>query len=110
MSRTGTFIKDARRRRVLANAALYIVTAWVAIQVADLAIDAGVIRLALRDVFVTAFLGFPIALIVSWFYDFTRHGLVRTPTPRPAHCMSGAIGGLRGNDSSSPESTPSPSP
>ena len=72
------FIKDAGRRRVLPNAALYIVAAWVAIQVADAAIDAGIIRWALRDVFVAAFLGFPVALIVSWFYDITRGGVVRT--------------------------------
>jgi len=73
------FIKDVRRRRVLPNAALYVVAAWVTIQVADLAIDAGVIRWALRDVFAAAFLGFPVALIASWFYDITRRGVVRTP-------------------------------
>ncbi len=84
MSTIGTFIRDVRRRRVLSNAALYIVAAWVAIQVADLAIDARVIRWPLRDVFVAAFLGFPVALNLSWFYDVTRHGIVRTP-PDGAH-------------------------
>ena len=79
MAGLAKFIEDVRRRRVLPNAALYIVAAWVAIQVADLAIDAGVIRWALRDVFAAAFLGFPVALIASWFYDITRHGIVKTP-------------------------------
>jgi hypothetical protein len=79
VSTIGAFIKDVRRRRVLSNAALYIVAAWVAIQVADLAIDAGVIRWPLRDVFVAAFLGFPVVLVLSWFYDVTRRGIVRTP-------------------------------
>ena len=79
MGRIGKFIKDAGRRRVLRNAALYIVAAWVAIQVADLAIEAGVLRWPLRNVFVAAFLGFPVALILSWFYDVTRRGIVRTP-------------------------------
>ena len=79
MGRIGKFIKDAGRRRVLPNAVLYIVAAWVAIQVADLAIEAGVLRWALRNVFVAAFLGFPVALIISWFYDVTRKGVVRTP-------------------------------
>jgi len=79
IGRFGRFFKDARRRRVLPNALLYIFAAWVTVQVADLSIEAGVIRLALRDVFVAAFLGFPIALIVSWFYDITRKGIVRTP-------------------------------
>jgi TolB-like protein/Tfp pilus assembly protein PilF len=79
MGRIGQFIKDVGRRRVLPTVALYIVAAWVAIQVADLAIDAGVIRWPLRNVFIAAFLGFPVALIVSWFYDVTRQGVVRTP-------------------------------
>ena len=79
MAGLAKLIKDVRRRRVLPNAALYIVAAWVAIQVADLAIDAGVIRWALRDVFAAAFLGFPVALIASWFCDITRRGVVRTP-------------------------------
>ena len=79
MAGLAKFIEDVRRRRVLSNAALYIVAAWVAIQVADVAIDAGIIRWALRDIFVAAFLGFPVALIVSWFYDITRRGIVRTP-------------------------------
>ena len=79
MDRIGQFIKDVGRRRVISNAALYVVAAWVAIQVADLAIEAGVIRWPLRNVFVAASLGFPIALIFSWFYDVTRQGIVRTP-------------------------------
>lgn len=72
------FIRQLRRRRVLSNAALYIVAAWVTIQVASEAIDAGLLRIPLRDVFLAAFLGFPVALIISWSYDITRQGLVRT--------------------------------
>ncbi len=79
MGRIKQFFKDVGRRRVLSNAALYIIAAWVAIQVADLAIEAGVIRWPLRNAFVAAFLGFPIALILGWFYDITRQGVVRTP-------------------------------
>jgi TolB-like protein/Tfp pilus assembly protein PilF len=79
MRRIGQFISDARRRRVLPNAALYIVAAWVTIQVADLAIEAGLIRWSLRDFFLAAFLGLPVALVISWYYDITRRGLVRTP-------------------------------
>jgi TolB-like protein/Tfp pilus assembly protein PilF len=59
--------------------ALYIVAAWVAIQVADMAIDAGMLRWQLRDVFVAAFVGFPVALVLSWFYDVGRQGLKKTP-------------------------------
>ncbi len=79
MGRIGQFIRDAGRRRMLPTIALYIVAAWVAIQVADLAIDADIIRWPLSNVFVAAFLGFPVALIFSWFYDITRRGILRTP-------------------------------
>ncbi len=65
MDRTGQFIKDVGRRRVISNAALYVVAAWFAIHVAELAIEEGVIRWPLRNVFVAASLGFPIALISS---------------------------------------------
>jgi TolB-like protein/Tfp pilus assembly protein PilF len=79
----GQFINETGRRRVLPTVALYIVAAWVTIQVADMAIDAGILRWQLRDVFVAAFVGFPVALILSWFYDVSRQGLKRTP-PRDA--------------------------
>ena len=72
-------VGEIRRRRVLPTVALYIIAAWVTIQVADVAIDAGVINIPLRSVFVAAFVGFPIALVASWSYDITRHGIVRTP-------------------------------
>ncbi len=72
-------VTGLRRRRVLSNAALYIVATWVTIQVASEAIDAGILRIPLRDAFVAAFLVFPIALIVSWIYDISQRGLIRTP-------------------------------
>ncbi len=77
MGRIGQLIKDAGRRRVLSNAALYIVAASVVIQVAESAIETGVLRWPLRNVFDAAFLGFPVALIVSWFYDVTHRASVR---------------------------------
>ena len=40
-----------------------------------------------RLVIVAIVLGFPIALVLAWVYDFTRHGVKRTedlePTRRP---------------------------
>jgi len=78
-------VNEASRRRVLATTALYVVAAWATIQVADLAIEAGLLRWTLRNVFVATFLGFPVALVVAWFYDITRKGIVRTaPAGAPA--------------------------
>jgi TolB-like protein/Tfp pilus assembly protein PilF len=69
---------------VLRLAALYIVGAWVVLQVADLAFESwDIASSALRYVWLGAILGFPIALIFGWRYDITTKGLVRTP-PRDA--------------------------
>ena len=73
-------LQELRRRKVLRLAALYIVGAWVVLQVADLAFESWEIASsALRFIWLGAFLGFPIALVFGWRYDITAHGLVRTP-------------------------------
>jgi len=60
--------------------AVYIVSAWVLIQVADLVFAALEIReAALRYVWMVFLLGFPIALVFSWRYDITPEGIRRTP-------------------------------
>ena len=61
-------------------AALYIVGAWVVLQVADLAFERwDITSSALRYVWLGAILGFPVALIFGWRYDITTRGIVRTP-------------------------------
>ena len=74
------FFHELRRRRVLQVVVLYVVVAWCVIEVAGMAIQAEQLgRVSLKDVWITAYFGFPIALIAGWFYDITRHGIVRTP-------------------------------
>ena len=73
-------LQELRRRKVLRLAALYIVGAWVVLQVADLAFESwDIASSALRYVWLGAILGFPIALIFGWRYDITTKGIVRTP-------------------------------
>ena len=75
-----SFLQELRRRKVFRLAALYIVGAWVVLQVADLAFESwGITSSALRYVWLGASLGFPIALIFGWRYDITTKGIVRTP-------------------------------
>jgi len=77
------FLHDLRRRRVYRLAGLYIVGAWLVIQVADISFPAwGVPETALRYLFIAAGACFPVALIFSWYYDITTAGIVRT---RAAH-------------------------
>ena len=73
-------LQELRRRKVFRLAALYIVGAWVVLQVADLAFESwDIASSALRYVWLGAILGFPIALIFGWRYDITTKGIVRTP-------------------------------
>ena len=73
-------LQELRRRKVFRVAALYIVGAWVVLQVADLAFESWEIASStLRYVWLGAILGFPIALIFGWRYDITTKGIVRTP-------------------------------
>jgi len=73
------FWKELRRRRVYRLAGLYIVGAWVIIQVADTSFPAwGVPDSALRYLFYAAAACFPVALVFSWYYDITPRGIIRT--------------------------------
>jgi len=72
-------LQDLRRRRMFRLIGLYVVGAWVVIQVAEALFQAwGVPGTAMRFVFIGAFLCFPIALIFGWIYDITSKGIVRT--------------------------------
>jgi TolB-like protein/Tfp pilus assembly protein PilF len=73
------FLHDLRRRRVFRLAGLYIVGAWVVIQVTEQLFQAwGIPETANRFVFIAAALCFPIALIFGWIFDITNEGIVRT--------------------------------
>ena len=80
MSRIGSIAGELRRRRVFRTAGLYIVGAWVALQVADLAFASwGLPDNTLRFVWITAIALFPLVLFFGWRYDITPGGIVRTP-------------------------------
>ena len=69
-------VSELRRRNVLRMAALYLVAAWLIVQVAEVLIDLA----KLPDWIGTTTLwllgiGFPIALIFSWFYEITPQGI-----------------------------------
>jgi TolB-like protein len=73
-------IAEARRRRVFRTAGLYVVGAWVLLQVADLALGSlGLPDSLLRFFWIAAFVGFPIALVFGWHFDVTAEGIRRTP-------------------------------
>jgi TolB-like protein/tetratricopeptide (TPR) repeat protein len=60
--------------------AIYIVAAWVLVQVASEAFPAfNIPENAIRYVWLAALIGFPIAVLFSWKYDLTASGIRRTP-------------------------------
>ena len=78
------FFAELKRRRVYSVAVAYVVGGWALAQgiaqvfpVFDIPI--WVVRLTV----VLIVLGFPAALMLSWFFDFTRYGIVRTPDRAP---------------------------
>ncbi len=74
-----TFIAECRRRRVFRLAALYIVGAWVGLQVADLAFESwNIPSVALRYIWVGAIVGFPVAMIFGWWFDIVGGRIIRT--------------------------------
>jgi TolB-like protein/Tfp pilus assembly protein PilF len=79
MSTTTEFVRELRRRKVFSTAALYVIAAWIALQVADLAFPGlHIPEDAIRYVWIGAFLGFPLAVLFGWMYQVTQHGIVRT--------------------------------
>ena len=69
-------VSELRRRNVLRMAVLYAVAAWLIMQVAEVVLTLA----ALPDwsgqaVLALLVIGFPIALIFSWFYELTPEGI-----------------------------------
>jgi len=59
--------------------ALYIVGAWLLLQIADVVFPGlGIPETAIRYVIIGAIVGFPIALVFGWMYEITPQGIVRT--------------------------------
>jgi TolB-like protein/Tfp pilus assembly protein PilF len=71
---------EMRRRRVFRTVGYYIVGCWVALQVAALAFQSlGIPDSALIWVWVAAFAGFPLAVVLGWRYEISARGVTRTP-------------------------------
>jgi TolB-like protein/Tfp pilus assembly protein PilF len=62
---------------------IYIVAAWVAVQIASEAFPAlNIPEGAIRYVWIAVLVGFPITVLFSWKYDLTASGIQRTPAAR----------------------------
>lgn len=90
-------ISELQRRRVLRTAALYVVGAWLVMQVGDVVFPAlDIPERSLRYVLFGALLGFPAVIAFGWFFDVGVHGISRTRPAGPDD--SGAPQPLRAAD------------
>lgn len=79
----GKFLRELKRRRVLNTAFLYVVGAWIALQVVEVLAGAGLPPTAMRNLLVILSFGFPLALLVGWFFDISTDGIERTSPLEP---------------------------
>jgi TolB-like protein len=87
------FLAELKRRKVFRVAIAYAVAGWLLIQIATQVFPFFEIPAwAVRLVIVVLIIGFPIALVLSWIFDLTPHGIRRTddedkmvaPSSRPS--------------------------
>ena len=76
--RFSALYRELLGRRVFRTLALYVIGAWVVLQVAETLFPGiGLPDWAIRYVLVAVIAGFPLAAIFSWLYQITPSGIVR---------------------------------
>jgi TolB-like protein len=74
------FFVELKRRRVYSVALAYLVGGWALAQgIAQVLPVFDIPNWVVRLTVLLIVLGFPVALALSWFFDLTRYGIVRTP-------------------------------
>src|SRR5437667_1713161 len=79
------FFVELKRRRVYGVAIAYAVSGWALAQgIAQVFPVFDIANWVVRFIVLLIVLGFPVALVLSWFFDLTRYGIVRTLDAEPA--------------------------
>jgi TolB-like protein/Flp pilus assembly protein TadD len=74
------FFAELKRRKVYSVALAYLVGGWALAQgIAQVLPVFDISNWVVRLIVLLVILGFPVALVLSWFFDLTRYGIVRTP-------------------------------
>jgi hypothetical protein len=77
-------VREANRRRLFRVAVAYPAGSFALLELTHVLIQLGVLSPnAWRVVLGAAVLGFPLAMALTWDFDITRHGVVRTPEEPP---------------------------
>jgi adenylate cyclase len=78
------FLAELKRRKVYSVAIAYVVGGWAVAQgIAQVFPVFDIPNWVVRFIVLIIVLGFPAALLLSWFFDLTRYGVVRTPDRAP---------------------------
>jgi len=78
------FLAELKRRKVYSVAIAYVVAGWALAQgIAQVFPVFDIPNWVVRLIVLIIVLGFPVALFLSWFFDLTRYGIVRTPDRAP---------------------------
>lgn len=74
-----SFVSELRRRNVFKVSAVYIVSAWALIQVADIVLPTfGTPEWVAKTTTLILILGFPVAVILAWAFELTPQGIEKT--------------------------------
>lgn len=88
-----SLVSELRRRNVLRMAVLYAVAAWLIMQVAEVVMTlASLPDWTGRAALTLLAIGFPIALIFSWFYELTPEGISLEKDVDPADSVTHMTG------------------
>ena len=75
-------LSELKRRNVFRAAALYAVAAWLIMQVGEVTFEPLYFPdWAMTALVIAAIVGFPIAMVVAWFFDLDLHGFKRDTPP-----------------------------
>jgi hypothetical protein len=85
LSATLGWLSRLRRRGVLRVAFIYALIAWLLLQIGDVVLGPlGAPGWVMRALIVLVVAGFPVALLLAWFFEFTPAGIVRDTLPHAA--------------------------
>jgi TolB-like protein len=87
------FFAELKRRNVIRAAILYVGAVWALAQgISQLGPSVSAPEWATRWFLVAAVIGFPFALVLSWFYEFTPEGLKRESEIAPGESITHRTG------------------
>ncbi len=93
MSGFERWFAEMRRRKVFRVVVVYLVVAWLLVQVADAIFEPmGLPAWSLKLLITLVALGFPLAIALAWAFDVTAKGIERTPDADPAASSSTSLG------------------